>query len=164
MQNRYNSYFKIDGRTPSSFSYEIDHHKANKKLKTMGYFILLTNNPALTSAEVLKIYRGKDIIEKHFDQLKNDLDFGRLRTHQMKTTEGKIFVGFLALILRSHMLNLIKRNETTKQYTFEKVLIELKKIKSVILSDMKQVLTIITKTQRLILASLGIDKDLILVE
>ena len=162
--NRYNAYFKIEGQTPSSFSYEIDHQKANKKLKTMGYFILLTNNPALTSAEVLKIYRGKDIIEKHFDQFKNDLDFGRLRTHQMKTTEGKIFIGFLALILRSHMLNLIKRNEATKKYTFEKVMIELKKIKSVILSDMKQVLTVITKTQRVILASLGVEKDLILVE
>jgi len=162
--NRYNAYFKIDGKTPSSFSYEIDHQKANKKLKSMGYFILLTNNPDLTSAEMLKIYRGKDIIEKHFDQFKNDLDFGRLQTHQMKTTEGKIFIGFLALILRSSMLNLIKRNEATKQYTFEKVLIELKKIKSVVLSDMKQVLTVITKTQRIILASLGVEKNMVIGE
>ena len=125
---RYHAIFDVSQVTPGSFTYKRDHQKVNNKLKSMGYFILLTDNPALTSAEVLKIYRGKDIIEKHFDQFKNDLDFGRLRTHQIKTTEGKIFVGFLSLILRSSMLNMIKRNEGTKHYTFEKVLIELKRL------------------------------------
>jgi transposase len=127
----------------------------------MGFFVLLSNNPHLTSAEVIKIYRGKDEIEKHFAQFKNDLDFNRLRTHQIKTTEGKIFIGFLALILRSYILNEIKKNTETKKYTFEKVLIELKKIKLVILSDIKEAITTITKTQKSILAVFNISAEML---
>jgi len=154
--DRYLSYYAVNGGVNNLFQFEIDYEKSNQKLKQMGYFALLTNNPNLTSAEVLQIYRGKDVIEKHFDQLKNDLDFHRLRTHQQKTTDGKIFIGFLALILRSHMLKVIKNNPETKKNTFDKVLIELKNIKTVILSNMKKGYTRITKTQRDILTAFDV--------
>jgi len=154
--DRYSAYYAVTGAGTNSFHYEVDYEKSNPRLKQMGYFALLTNNPKLTSAEVLQIYRGKDVIEKHFNQLKNDLDFHRLRTHHQTTTGGKIFIGFLALILRSHMLKVIKDNPETKKHTFDKVLVELKNIRTVILSNMKKAYTSVTKTQRDILSAFGI--------
>jgi hypothetical protein len=50
-----------------------------------------------------------------------------------------VFVGFLALILRSHMLKKLKRDQETKSLTFEKVLRELRKIKLLTMPDNKKI-------------------------
>jgi len=111
----------------------------------------------LSPKEVIRAYRERDVIEKNFDQLKNRLDFKRLRTHTDKTTDGKVFIGFLALILRSWMLRKIKGNPDTGKMTFEKVLLELRKIKVVTMVDDTKALMPLTKTQKVILSALGID-------
>jgi transposase len=51
------------------------------------------------TGEALKIYRAKDAVEKGFFRLKNDLDFHRLRIHSDTAMHGKVFIGFIALIL-----------------------------------------------------------------
>ena len=153
---KYRNYFVIDERSKSDFTYEINHEYVNQKIKNMGFFILLTNDQKINSNTILKNYRQKDIIEKHFHQLKNELEFNRIRTHSEQTTEGKMFVGFLALILRSAMLNLIKNNEETKQLTFDKVLIELKKIRSITFENSKNEILPLTNLQKKILETLKI--------
>jgi transposase len=157
---RYKDYFLIEEQPKKPFTYEIDHEKANDRLKKMGYFILLSTNPNLNSNEVLDIYRGKDGVEKHFDQFKNGLEFKRLKTHYQNTSEGKVFVGFLALILRSHILKTIKNDSDTKDLTFDQVMLELRKIKAVMMSNGKEIIKPLTSKQKIILATLkiGIDK------
>ena len=151
LPKRYTENFVIEGTAKTTFTYKRKMDVINMKLKQCGFFILLTNNSEYSSSEVIDMYRQKDSIEKHFDQLKNWLDFYRLRTHNIKTTERKMFIGFIALIIRSNMLNRLKNNEITKKLTFEKVLIELKKIRTVIMSDMSENLITLTKTQKTIL-------------
>jgi transposase len=157
--NRYKELFIIKEQVNEPFTFEIDNEKANAKLKKMGYFILLSTNPDLNSKEVLDMYRDKDGIEKHFDQFKNGLEFNRFKTHSQSTTEGKLFVGFLALILRTHILRTIKNDKQTKDFTFEKVMIELRKIKSVLMSNGKEIIKPLTSTQKKILAVLKVDID-----
>jgi transposase len=159
---RYNDHFVIKVQSKKKFTFELDLTKVNQELKQMGYFVLLTNNSELASSEVLKIYRSRDVIEKHFDQLKNDMDFKRLRTHKQKTAEGKFFVGFIALNLHSYMLNVIKNNPKTEKLSFEKVLIELKKIRTVVMSDMKETLITLNNLQKTILNAFQIKNDLLL--
>jgi transposase len=96
------------------------------------------------------------VIEKSFEQFKNRLDFKRMRTHWNKTTEGKMFIGFLALILRSYMFRVMKGDPQTKHLTFDKVLSELRKIKSVTLSDLSEMLIPLTKLQKTILSTLSV--------
>ena len=108
---------------------------------------------------IIGIYHGWDVIEKNFCQLKNGLDFRRLRTHINETTEGKVFVGFLALILRTCLLGKVKAQTETKRFTLNKVLLELKKIKTVTMSDRQRLVTPLTKTQKTILAALGISHE-----
>ena len=141
------------------FCNNIIYKTLNYLIISLGYFIFLSNNPKLSSEEVLSLYYRKDVIEKHFDQFKNELEFKRVRTYSEKTTEGKIFVGFLALILRSYMLNVIKNNEATKHLTFEKVMIELKKIRFATYENGEKDLLPLTKLQKTILSTFTIEKE-----
>jgi transposase len=158
---RFKEIFIINEQPKSSFTYELDTEKIDAKLSRAGYFILLCTNRELKSKAVLKTYREKDTIEKNFDQFKNRLDFKRFRTHWKATMEGKIFVGFIALILRTYMKGLIKKNDDLKKVTFEKMLIELNKIKSVTMSDNKSILMPLTKLQKDILSTLKVNTALL---
>jgi len=162
MPKRYKDHFIIEEQTKSEFTFELDLEKGNHRLDRMGYFILLSSDPSKDSREVLKIYRSKDTVEKHFDQLKNGLEFKRLKTHSQKTTDGKIFIGFLSLILRSYMLQVIKNDKQTKQLTFEKIMIELRKIKFVLTANFKKTLTPQTSLQKTIMALFGITVDMMM--
>ena len=50
----------------------IDTYRKN----SIGWFVLATND-IKDSVRALEIYRMKDAVEKHFDDLKNDLDMKR---------------------------------------------------------------------------------------
>jgi len=154
---KYKDFFAVEEKPNSNaLAFELDTNKVDERFERSGFFVLLGNKPGLSCGEVLKIYRDRDVIEKSFEQFKNRLDFKRMRTHWNKTTEGKMFVGFLALILRSYMLRVIKGDPQTKHLTFDKVLIELKKIKSVTLSDLSEMLIPLTKLQKTILSTLSV--------
>ena len=79
----------------------------------------------------------------------------------LKNQPVKMFVGFLSLILQSYLRYLLKSDSLTKTLTFKKVLIELRKIKSVSMSDDNEILIPLTKLQKTILNSLGFDPDLL---
>jgi len=153
---KYSDYFLIDDNSKNKLTFKLREDKVDENLERSGFFILLSSKADLNSVEVLRIYRNRNVIEKNFDQFKNGLDFKRMRTHWNKTTEGKMFVGFIALILRSYMLGIIKSSLQTKHLTFNKILIELRKIKSVTLNDQSIMVTPLTKLQKIILSVLKI--------
>jgi transposase len=162
LSKRFTDYFTIEAQQPASqINYTVDPDKVNKKLKRAGYFILLSSDDKLTSEEVLTIYRNKDIIEKNFDQFKNHLDFKRVKTHNINTTEGKMFVGFIALILRAQLHNKLKNVKEPKGLHPEKVLRELKKIKATVMRSGDETLHPVTKTQTTILEVLGVKKEML---
>ena len=155
---RYTDFFAVE-EEKSGISFEMDCDKVDERLKKAGFCIFLTTDMSCSSENLMRIYRGRDVIEKNFCQLKNGLDFRRLRTHINETTEGKVFVGFLALILRTCLLGKVKAQTDTRRLTLDKVLLELKKIKTVIMSDRHRMVTPLTKTQKTILAALGISHE-----
>jgi transposase len=156
---KYRDYFVVDEKKDDTFSFELDAGKVDERLERAGFFVLLASDAKLSSADVLKIYREKDVIEKNFDQFKNRLDFKRMRTHWNRTTEGKMFVGFIALILRAYMLRMIKNDPKTKRITFDKMLLELKKLRVLTLTDLSEVLMPLTKMQKTILSALAVSAD-----
>ena len=156
---RFTEYFKFIKKTKNSFTYELDTDKIDEKISRTGFFVLLSTDLNLDCGEILKIYREKDVIEKNFHQLKNGLDFRRLKTHWNKTTEGKMFVGFLALIIRTSMLSIFRSKPETKKFTFEKILIELTKIRIVYTHSGKNILPTLTKKQKDIIRALKIKEE-----
>jgi transposase len=152
---KYTDLFMIEEKE-AELSFMLDNDKIDEKLSRTGFFILISNDLNMSSRDVLKIYRGREIIEENFDQLKNDLDFRRLRTHINKTTDGKVFVGFIALIMRSYLLNMIKNSQKTKKFTIKKIFNELRKIKTITFEGSQRMVMPLTKLQKGILETIGV--------
>jgi transposase len=125
-------------------------------LEDEGFFVILSND-SKDPKYVLDIYRTKDVVEKSFENLKNDLDMDRLHVHSDKTMQGRIFVGFLALILASYIRNVMHRRILYKSYTFSSLLAELKKLKIVLFAGNKSILTEYTKKQKAIFQAFEVD-------
>jgi transposase len=111
-----------------------------------GYLVIINND--LTDAfETLHKYRSKNVIERAFDYLKNELDLKRLRVHSESDMTGRVFLRFFSLILRSRINKRMKETSLYKKFTQEEVMGELKRLKIIELSDNKIILKEISNNQ-----------------
>ena len=69
-----------------------------------GYFVLCSNE-LKDFREALYVYKLRDGVEKQFDDLKNDEDCSRLRVHSAERMRSRLFIQFLAQILRCRLLH-----------------------------------------------------------
>ena len=119
----------------------------------------ILTNTHMDSSEVLEIYRRKDMLEKGFDDLKNHIDMKRMHTHTTATTDGKLFLAFIALIAVSELQVRLKTMMREKSWSKDVIIAELEKIKVVSTSDGKRLMNPITKTQRLIFEPFALSED-----
>ena len=157
-RKKYRKYFDIK-INEDGFTYEKKSEAIDEYLRNCGFLILISIDCDLTPSEALFRYRQKDVIEKQFFQLKNEIDFRRLKTHNLQTTEGKLFVGFLALILRSYILNLLKNDTRQKKFNIPDVIKELQKIKVIETKNGSKLMVPLTKKQKDILKIFNIEED-----
>jgi len=156
-------YFKIeeDEQTGTRIV-ERDYEAIDEKINNLGYFLMMTTDLKKDSGEVLDIYRKKDIIEKCFDELKNDLDIKRLRVHSEITAEGKMFIAFIGLILKTYVHNKLKDYlDANQPLSMAQVFDELRMIKVVNTKSGMSLHNPITKKQRTILEQFNIDGEAI---
>jgi transposase len=135
------------------FAVSLRKNAVAQALNKMGKFILLYRGE-FSWIECLSLYRGKDMVEKGFDVLKNDIDLMPANVRSDSTLRGYLFIAFLALILRMKLMRLMIDAELNKKYSVEGLLTELEKIKVMILPDGEKITTEITKKQREILDAL----------
>jgi transposase len=157
----YFDYFDIElkGNNNEQIQYSINNKKLNERSKYAGYFIYLTTNENYSPEELLKIYKTRDFIEKTFMNFKDNINFKRLRTHNKRTTSGKLFVGFISLILRTELLNRIKKCEQTSKLTVKDVIRKLKRIVITTINNNIVKKMPISKHQRNVFSSIGILLD-----
>ena len=122
----------------------------------MGKTILITDREELGREDVLEFYRKRDVIEKMFDVIKNELSSKRLRVSSRAVVEGRIFLTFLSLILYFEVHRVMKEEGLYKSYTISEVFNELKKLKVVTLKNGKGYLTEVTRRQRTIFEKFNI--------
>lgn len=149
----YDRYFKINRSKDGGVGFIRDTEKINTIISRLGFFIIVETDFKMSSLEVLTTYRQRDVVEKSFDDLKNELDMKRLHCHSDETVEGKMFVAFFALILRSCLQNKLRDYMSEANLTFSSVMKELRKMKYVHTLDGKRLLSPITKKQRDILTA-----------
>ena len=126
-----------------------------QRVNRMGLFILLFQG-SFAWDECLALYRCKDIVEKVFAVLKNDIDALPLNVRKDATVAGYLFVCFLALILRMRLLRLVKEAGLNKKYSIEGLLTELEKLRLMVIPDGTRIPPEVTKRQRDILTALGL--------
>ena len=70
----YDRYFYINRSKDGKLSFRRNAEAINKALSRCGFFLIGETDFKKTTAEILEIYRRRDVIEKSFDNLKNDID------------------------------------------------------------------------------------------
>lgn len=75
--------------------------------------------------EALAVYREKDVVEKCFDNLKNDLDMKRLRVHASVRMKSRLFIQFISLNCMSQICKTIHEKLPASTYTPKALLLEL---------------------------------------
>jgi len=139
----------IDGK----FEVSIRKNAVSQAINKMGKFILLYRGN-YSWDECLSLYRSKDVVEKGFDILKNDIDLMPMNIRTDNSLRGYLFIAFIALILRMRLMRLMADADLHKRYSVEGLLTELEKIKVMILPDGQKITTEVTKKQREILDAL----------
>ena len=154
----YDRYFHINRSKDGKLGYIRNYQAIDEQLAKCGFFLIGETDFKKTTAQILEIYRRRDMVEKSFDQLKNELDMKQLRCHNGDTTEGKVFVAFLALIVRAYMMNKLTELMRQNGYPFRKIQLELDKITALsVTPNAKPCLTNpLTKLQRMIFEHLEV--------
>ncbi len=154
----YDKYFFINRSKDGKLGYIRNHKAINEQLARCGFFLIGETDFTKTTAEVLELYRRRDVIEKSFDDLKNGVDMKRLHCHSNETVEGKTFVAFLALIVRAYMQNKLGPVMRQNSFPFRKILLELEKIRCLSMTPNSQMTPLcpLTKLQRTIFETLEI--------
>ena len=106
-----------------------------RELDLCGYFCIVTSEE-MTASQALIHYKGRDVSEKLFSADKSFIGSKSMRVQTTQALSAKIFVEFIALIVRNRMYNLLKetmlRLETKPNYmTVPAALRELEKIEMV---------------------------------
>jgi len=136
------------------------HDMIDERIRNLGYFLMMTTDLNKSPTDILDIYRRKDVIEKSFDDLKNGLDMKRLRVHSEAAMDGKMFIAFIGLILKTFIHNklrdyLAENNSVSLVQVFD----ELRMIKTVKTANGLAFRSPITKRQRKILECFGKTED-----
>ncbi len=115
-------------------------YKKNKQayrqhLDLCGYFCLISSDK-MSALEALELYKGRDVSEKLFRSDKTFLGARTMRVQSVDSLSTKIFVEFIALIIRNRIYNLLKeemlRLQVKKNYmTVPAAIKELEKIEMV---------------------------------
>ena len=100
---RYDRYFFINRSKDGKLAFRRNNQAIDEQLALCGYFLIAETDFTKTTAEILEIDRSRDVVEKSFDSLKNELDMKRLHKWTSKTTQGKLFVSPLSLLILTNV-------------------------------------------------------------
>lgn len=165
---QYEQYFKLTYHEQNGvkkfYGYSERENVIESALKLCGYFAIVTSKK-MTAAEALVLYKSRDVSEKLFCSDKSFLGNRTLRAASAATAEAKIFVGFVALIIRSKIYTQLRKRmaEMSKKPNFMTVPAALKELDKIELirqpGGQYKLDHAITATQKTILGAFGIDED-----
>jgi transposase len=133
-----------------------------REINLCGYFVIVTSRK-MTAREALSLYKSRDASEKLFRSDKSYLGNKSLRVYSNESAAAKIFIEFVALIIRNKLYTCLKdemaRVEKKSNYmTVPAALRELEKIEIVRLLDKRyRIDHAVTAVQKAILKAFGMD-------
>lgn len=158
-QESYDAFFVIKTTPKRGTKVSYNKEAVSQYINRYAGFQVLLSNGIKDPVKALQVYRDKDVVEKCFDDLKNQLDMKRLRMHRSEAVDGRLFIQFIALIFMSAMRKEMRQSDLIEQYTVRELLQEMETLTKVRYSGKYgHILTEVTKQQRQILKSLGIDR------
>lgn len=156
-QEAYDTFFIIKTTPKRGMKITFNTNAVSLYINRYAGFQALLSNGIKDPVEALQIYRDKDVVEKCFDDLKNQADMKRLRMHNSVTVDGRLFVQFIALIYISALRKEMRKSNLIERYTVRELLQEMDTLTKIKYSGKYgHILTEVIKPQREILKSLNI--------
>ena len=108
----YQKYFDLvfwhPGEEDEKFMTGVERNEViNKEIQLCGYFVIVTSEK-MTAEEALTLYKSRDGSEKTFREDKSYLGASCERVYSNESIDTKIFIGFVATIIRSRIYTLLK--------------------------------------------------------
>jgi transposase len=139
-------YFNLQIST-DKITAQIKEKAVARRLNKRGLFLIACQGQYSWDG-CLSAYKEKELIERSFNILKNDLEFSTPYVHKDETLKGLMFISLLALIIRMSIMHRLKMADKLKDYSFEKMILQLEKIKAVVTDNGQIFYSEITKKQR----------------
>lgn len=158
---KYDKYYKLKF---DENGYFVSFQRKEKYLKELidraGHFVIITSKK-MSASEARQIYLDRDAVEKIFRMEKSYLGSSVFRVHSTERLEAKMFITFIATIIRNEIHNLTKglyeKNKT--EYTVPLILKQIDRLSLTRYSDEKYHLRYsLTKKQKDILKAIGINE------
>ena len=159
------SHEKEDGTSKLLYAKE-KSEVIERELGLCGYFVIVTSRK-MTAAEALSLYKSRDASEKLFRGDKSYLGNRSLRVSGNESADAKIFIEFVALIVRCKLYTQLKAMmaEMSKKPNYMTVPAALKELEKIeMIRQMDNVYRLdhaVTATQKTILKAFGVDEDYI---
>jgi transposase len=161
----YSHYFDLYYGSGDKFLYAQEKQSViEAELKLCGYFCIVTSEK-MSAEQALILYKGRDASEKLFSGDKTFLGGRSMRVQSQEALSSKIFIEFVALIIRNRIYSLLKekllRLSTRPNYmTVPDAIRELEKIEMVRRNNGTYRLDhAVTKRQKTILNAFGLDDN-----
>lgn len=90
--------------------------------------ILFLSNVDKSPKEIYDLYKSRDLVEKFFDTLKNEVQADVLYLGDRSAVCGHLFIGFLCLYLYCKLLAVIRKAKLTGEYSPKDVLLLFSKV------------------------------------
>ena len=160
----FSQYFDLFHDADGIFLYARENKQAiQEALELCGYFVIVSS-AKMTAEDALVLYKSRDSLEKLFSADKTFLGSKSMRVHSQESISAKIFIEFIALIIRNRIYTLLReevlRLELKRNFMIvPAALRELEKIEMVRRGDGQYRLDhAVTKTQKTILHAFGLSE------
>lgn len=164
LPKRYEHYFKLTYHKDKFYGYEEQEDVIERELQLCGYFAIVTSEK-MTASEALNLYKSRDISEKLFGSDKTFLGNRSFRVASSQAAEAKIFIQFIALIIRARIYTLLRKRkaEMPGKPNYLSVLSALKELEKIELirqpNGNYKLDHAVTDIQKVILGAFGLDEE-----
>ena len=166
IEEGFDKYFDLiyyhEGQEDEKFMFGGERNEViDREIRLCGYFVIITSEK-MTAKEALTLYKSRDGSEKLFRGDKSYLGNKSLRVHSDESVAAKIFVEFVALIVRNKIYTCLKdamfTNDNRANYmTVPAAIKELEKIEIIRQLDNRYRLDhAVTANQKAILKAFGV--------
>ena len=134
-----------------------------KELSLAGYFAIVSSDN-MTAREAIELYKSRDASEKLFRSDKSYLGNKSMRVHSDEALSSKVFIQFIALILRSRIYTALKEKseKMLKKPNYLTVPAALKELEKIVmirqLDGVYRLDHAVTVTQKIILDAFGLNE------
>jgi transposase len=153
---KYYKYLDVRRNIDSSLTVDVRKNAVSQRINRMGRYIICYKDE-MTWEECLRTYKERDMIEKRFHHLKNDLEAVPMHVQKESTMRGFLFICFISLILRMRLQKQLEETRLDANYSVEALFLELEKIHLIRLENGEQLLTELTKKQKDIIKKLRLE-------